>query len=258
MLRFLRRLFLLCTTGLCLLTLPPAGMAAETRIAVAANFLPAAQKLADAFAAQSTHRIHLTSGASGKLYAQITHGAPFDALLSADSERPRQLERDGPGVAGSRFTYALGRLALWVPSAANAAEAESRLRQGRWHRLALANPRLAPYGAAAAALLTRLGHATPPPRAAIGENVAQALHFVASGNADAGLVALALLQARADGGGPGIWVVPAAMHPPVAQDAILLKRGLSNPATHDFLDWLKRPPAQALITAAGYALPEAR
>ncbi len=246
---FPARLLLLCL----LLTVRPVA-AGEASVAVAANFLPVLRDLARDFTREQGHRLRLSAGSTGKLYAQIRHGAPFDLFLAADAARPRRLEREGQAVAGSRFTYAIGRLVLWSPRADRFDDGLAWLREGRFRRLALANPKTAPYGRAARQFLARRGlWSRLSGRLIRGESVAQAYQFVASGNAEAGLVALALVQAR-DGGG-SVWPVPAGEHEPIVQQAVLLLRGADNPAARAFHAWLQGEGARRRIAAAGYALP---
>ena len=218
--------------------------------AVAANFTPTAQALAARFEALTGHRLVISSGSSGKLYTQIVNGAPFDLFLSADEDRPRELEAEGRGLPGTRFTYAVGQLLLWSSDPALVDAEGAVLRSDRFRRLAVANPRTAPYGAAAMAVLRRLGlEERLASRLVQGENIAQAYQFVATGNAELGFVALA--QVRAAPGGSA-WEVPRDLYPAVEQQAVLLDRGRDNPAARGFLDFLRTPEARALIREAGY------
>ncbi|MGD8833142.1 MAG: molybdate ABC transporter substrate-binding protein [Pseudomonadales bacterium] len=232
-----------------LLLVPVPGAAAEALLAVAANFTPVAVTLKGRFESHSAHTIAIASGSTGKLYAQIVNGAPYDAFLAADRRRPALLEEQGIGVPGSRFTYAIGRLGIWIPGSEEPQHNPERL--GSLRRVAIANPQLAPYGAAAEQVIARLGLAgTLQGRIAVGENVAQAYAMVASGAADGGLVAWSHLLA---GGKVGeAWRVPAAWHEPIAQDALLLDNGAGNAAARDFLAYLQTEDALAVIRAAGY------
>lgn len=237
---------------LCWLTLLLFGalpvLAAEARVAVATNFLATAERLAADFERTHEHRVTLVGGSTGKFYAQIVHGAPYDVFLAADRARPERLEREGRAVPGSRRTYAVGRLVLWSADPDLALDAES-LRVMSIRRLALANPALAPYGAAARetlrslALFERLSG-----RIVLGENVAQVKTMVATGNADLGFVARAHLL---DGVGSG-WEVPARYHAPIRQDGVLLERGRDNVAARAFLNYLTSEAARATIERAGY------
>lgn len=214
------------------------------QIAVAANFAVPAKELATQFERASGHKTAISVGSTGKFYAQIRNGAPFDVFLSADEETPRRLEEEKLAVAGTRFTYAIGRLVLWSPQLRIDAEV---LRTGNFKRLAIANPRLAPYGAAAQAALEKLGlWSAMQPRLVQGENIAQTFQFVASGNAELGFVALSQI---AQAGGSH-WVVPAPLHAPLRQDAVLLVRGEKNPAAKDFLVHLRN--SRERIRSHGY------
>jgi molybdate transport system substrate-binding protein len=225
------------------------GSAAETLIAVAANFSEPMRDIASAFERQSGHRVRLSFGASGKLYAQILHGAPYDAFLSADNAKPAALEAADLTVPGSRFTYAIGALVLW---SASGADARNLLERGTYQRLAIANPRLAPYGAAAETVLQRLALLEAArPRLVTGENIGQTYQFVASGNASLGFVARA--QVLRGGELPeGAWSVPASLHAPIAQDAVLLRHGADNPAAGELLDYLRGAAALAVLQRYGY------
>jgi molybdate transport system substrate-binding protein len=222
------------------------ALAEEAHVAVAANFAVPARQLAQAFGAGTGHKLILSNGSTGKLYAQIRSGAPFDVLLSADEETPRRLEAEKLAVPGSRFTYAVGRLAFIHPGQHRVDEQVLR-RQG-FRRLAIANPKLAPYGAAAKQTLEKLGlWEAMQPKLVQGENIAQTFQFVATGNADAGFVALSQI----DRGAPH-WLVPEGLHAPLRQDAVLVSRGARNPAASGFLEYLKSAPARERIRSHGY------
>lgn len=231
------------------LTAPHAG---EVRIAAASNFASPLEGLAREFTDATGHRAVVASAATGKLYAQIRNGAPFDVLLAADDEIPARLEAAGLAVPGTRFTYATGRLALWTASAEGAPVGPDSLRAARG-RIAIANPRVAPYGRAAVEALRDLGlYEAVEGRLVMGENIAQAHQFAASGNAAFGLVAQAQVwRAGRFVAGRG-WLVPEVHHAPIRQDAVLLHRGRDNPAARAFLTFLATDPARALIRAAGY------
>ncbi len=237
---------------LLLLALVPlqALQGAEARVAVASNFTDTARLLAERFQARSGHGILLSSASSGKLYAQIRNGAPYDLFLSADSQRPRRLVEAGLAAPESRRAYALGRLVFWAPGVeGDAAACRKRLEKAR--RLAMANPRTAPYGAAAAQVLESLG--IQPEKRVLGENIAQAYAFAASRAVDGGLVAAAQLRGREPGGCR--WPVPESLHAPIEQQMVLLKRGEKNPAALAFYRFLLSPEAAALMEAAGYQRP---
>lgn len=231
------------------------AQAAEVSVAVAANFTAPMQKVAAAFEAATGHRAVLAFGSTGRFYAQVRNGAPFQVLLAADDETPARLEKEGLAVPGSRFTYATGRLVLWSAKPGLVDGQGEVLRQGGAYRLALADPRVAPYGAAAMQVLDRLGLlAAWQPKLVQGESIAQAWQFVASGNAALGFVALAQVMAggRIDKGSG--WVVPAALHAPIRQDAVLLATGKDNAAAAALLAFLRSDKARAIIRAHGYEL----
>lgn len=229
--------------------------AGEVQVAVAANFAGPMEKLAEQFQKDTGHKAILASGATGKFYAQIRNGAPFEVLLSADDETPARLEAEGQVVAKSRFTYAVGRLVLWSARASYVDANGAVLKTGDFKHLAIANPKTAPYGAAATAVIDKLGlSARLQPRLVQGENIAQAFQFASTGNAELGFVAQA--QVWRDGkftAGSG-WIVPAAMHAPIRQDAALLTKGAKNPAAQALLDYLRTDKAKALIRAYGYEI----
>lgn len=226
---------------------PSAVRAADAQLAVASNFAVPAKRLAAEFSAASGHKLTLSNGSTGKLYAQIRAGAPFDVLLSADEETPRRLEAEKLAVAGTRFTYAVGTLVLWSPKARLAVE--DILRKAQFSRLALANPRLAPYGVAARETLENLGlWESVHPKLVQGENIAQTFQFVWSGNAELGFVALSQLHDSPSIPGSH-WVVPERLHTPLRQDAVLLRE---NEAARAFLDYLKTAPARQSIRSYGY------
>ncbi|MDD3449969.1 MAG: molybdate ABC transporter substrate-binding protein [Gammaproteobacteria bacterium] len=245
------RLPLLLITALLAATGARAG---EVSVAVAANFKATLEEVGAAFTRATGHQVLASSGSTGKLYTQITQGAPFAVLLAADSARPERLEREGHAVAGSRFTYAVGRLVLWSPDPDRVDAEGAVLRDPGLQRLAIANPRSAPYGAAAQEVLEGLGlWDALQPRLVRGENIGQTFQFVASGNAPLGFVALAQVRA---GGQPGSqWLVPQALHAPIEQQAVLLGSGANNPAARAFLDYLRGPEAVAIIERYGYDVP---
>ena len=218
-------------------------------VAVASSFAPTARQLAAAFETQTGHSITLATGSTGKHFAQIINGAPFDAFLAADTERPQRLEEAGRIQSGTRFTYARGRLTLWSPQPNLVDTNGSVLADDTFKHLAMANPRLAPYGRAAEQLLRRRGQwQALQPRLVQGENIAQALLFVDSGHAELGLVAAAQVGKR-DG---SHWLVPTTWHDPIEQQAVLLT---PQPAARAFLDFLQSNTAQAIIRDAGYQVP---
>ena len=230
----------------------PAPACADTAlVAVAANYAAAAEMQAAAFAAAAGHTITLTTGATGKLYAQIGAGAPFDAMLSADAATAQRLEVDGKGVAGSRFAYATGALVLWSPDPARiGADPAASLTDPGLRHIAIANPDLAPYGAAAREALQALGRwDAVQGKLVMGENVGQAHAMVATGAAEAGFVALSALVGEPGG---SRWLVPQELFRPIRQDAVLLAHGAGNAAAIGFLAWLKTPEAAAINSRFGY------
>lgn len=241
--------------ALALLTAPIA-MADSALIAVATNFAEAAGLLVEDFEGESGHDIEIATGATGKLYAQITNDAPYDALLAADQERPMRLEVSGDAVAGTRFVYAVGRLTLWSADAALIGnDGAAVLRSGKFRSLAMANPELAPYGAAARESLQSLGLWDElQPKIVSGENVGQAFALVATRNAELGFVALASVMSKHNRMQGSRWDVPPTMHEAIRQDAVLLRHGSDNPAAIAFLAYLKSDSAKARIAALGYGV----
>lgn len=225
----------------------------SARLAVASNFGTLAQELARRYADAHGHRIDISTASTGKLYAQIQHGAPFDALLSADRATPQRLLDEGLAVAGSLHDYATGRLVLLTDRKRTGVADEALLRTRAFRHFALANPKLAPYGEAAREVLVHVGRwDTLEAARVLGENVAQATQYVTSGNADAGLVPWSLaLQLHADGE-YSIWPVPATWHSPIVQSAVLLKHGEHNAAAMGFLAYLRGDEARRFIAAHGY------
>jgi molybdate transport system substrate-binding protein len=239
--------------ALCLGCLVQQGTAAEVQVAVAANFAAPMQKIAAAFEHDTGHKAQLAFGSTGKFYAQIKNGAPFQVFLSADDETPARLDKEGLGVAGTRFTYAIGTLVLWSPQL-GAVDAQGEiLKKGAFAHIALANPRLAPYGAAAVEVLNKLGiYAALEPKLVEGENVAQAYQFVATGNAELGFVALSQVMKDGKISDGSAWIVPAALHTPIRQDAVILTGGKNNAAALALVNYLKQDKALAIIKAYGY------
>ena len=223
-------------------------------VAVASNFAATARDIAARFAEESDYQVRITTASTGKLYAQIVNGAPFDVLLAADAERPRRLESGGAGVPGSRFTYALGALVLW---SRQVEDCRAALLQSDGGRIAIANPETAPYGAAAKTFLQRAGRwEALRERLVIGENIAQTLQFAASGNAELGFIAASQLQAPSLPAESCSWPVPDSMHAPIDQQAILLQRAAASPGAKAFLAFLRGDAVRAIIRRHGYRLPE--
>jgi molybdate transport system substrate-binding protein len=233
-----------------------AACAAELRVAVAANFSAPLTRIVLLFEKESGHTVQLNPGASGKLYAQIKNGAPFDVFLAADDELPKRLVREGAAQAGSRFVYATGRLALWSMSADFVDAKGVVLNQGNFSRLAIADPRLAPYGVAAQETLTKLFMWNAIQRKLVkGENITQTYQFVATENAELGFIALSQIMLNGKISTGSWWLVPAEMHQPLHQSAVLLSAAKDKAAAQAFLDFLKRPQALAIMRGYGYEFP---
>nr|WP_282452871.1 molybdate ABC transporter substrate-binding protein [Lysobacter sp. CAU 1642] len=220
---------------------------------VASNFAAPMQALARAFEARSGHRVSVALGSSGALYAQVRHGAPFAVLLSADAEIPERLEVEGLAVPGTRFTYARGRLALWSADPRRLIADGEALRSGDFLRLAIANPRHAPYGMAAREVLDALDIELGREQTLVqGESIAQAYQFVASGNAELGFVALSQVWLDGSLRSGSAWIVPETLHAPIEQQVVLLNAGAGQPAARDLLAFLAGDEAQAIIARYGY------
>lgn len=231
------------------------GVRAEVAlVAVAANFAEVMERLEGDFERQSPHALTVTSGSTGKLYAQIRAGAPFDVLLAADQTHPSRLESGGLAILGSRFTYATGRLSLWSADAARfAGDGAAVLRRGEFRRLAMANPELAPYGVAALEFLEALNLFDDlRDRIVMGENIGQTHAMVATGNAELGLVARAHVSSERNAAAGSQWAVPAHYHSPIRQDAVLLTRAEDNSAARDLLAYLRRNEVREVIRGYGY------
>ena len=251
--RYRRNQYAGIATGVLLTLLGADAGADQVTVAVASNFTAAMQRLARDFEQASSHRVVASFGATGKLYAQIKNGAPFDALLAADDQTPARLERENSGIAGTRFTYAIGRLALWSPKPDVVDDQGEVLTRGTFARLAIANPKTAPYGAAAEQAMRKLGvRQVLAPKLVYGENIAQTFQFVYTGNAQLGFVALAQVRALPAAKAGSHWIVPDTLHDPLRQDAILLT---DKPAARAFLDYLRSPRARAIIGELGYLAP---
>lgn len=233
-----------------------AAGAEEALVAVATNFAEVMEQLEAGFETETGHDLTVVTGSTGKLHAQIVHGAPFDVFLAADQERPRLLEEDGAAVSGTRFTYAVGRLALWSPDPGRiGANGAAVLRKGDFRRLAMANPALAPYGAAARETLEALGlRQRLEDRIVLGENIGQAHAMVATGNAELGFIALSYVLSPRNETPGSRWEVPLALHSPIRQDAVLLQRAADNLAAAAFVEWLRGAGARRVIERFGYGV----
>jgi len=233
-----------------LLLLPCHTLADTIRVAVASNFSEPIKAIAAQYEKYTGHRLILVFGSTGKHYAQIINGAPFDLFLAADTRRPQLLEQQGAAIAGSRFTYARGRLVLWS-SRADYVDAEGNvLATGEYNRLAIANPKLAPYGKAAQEVLESKGlWKTLQHRLVRGESIAQAYQFVRSGNAELGLVAYSQIKRPSHTNTGSYWIVPQAFYQPIEQQAVLLKE---NAVARDFMSYLQKQEIKIIITLYGY------
>ncbi|MBD7960860.1 molybdate ABC transporter substrate-binding protein [Comamonas avium] len=228
---------------------------AETiSVAVASNFTAPMQKIAAQFEKDTGHKAELSFGATGKFYAQISNGAPFGILLAADDKTPAQIAQEGKGDAASRFTYSIGKLVLWSKQDGYVDANGEVLKTGKFQHVAIANPKLAPYGLAAEQTLTKLNLLDAiKPKFVQGENIGQTYQFAATGNAELGFVALSQVMEDGKIKSGSAWVVPAEMHEPIRQDAIVLNNAKDNVAAKALMDYLKGDKARAIITAYGYA-----
>lgn len=227
----------------------------EIILAVASNFRATVEVIADAFEARTKHHVIISSASTGKLYAQITHGAPFEVLLAADTKHPQLLIDRGFAVKNTAFTYAVGRLALWTPNPNHTIDGLHVLRRDGIRHVAIANPKTSPYGQAAYEVLSGAGlWRSLQPRMVRGENIGQAFQFVASGNADLGFVALSQVLNPRNRHSGSRWDVPQHLHAPLEQTAILLRKGQSHEPAKAFLRFLREPFARQAIQAFGYGL----
>ena len=228
--------------------------AGQVQVAVASNMAAPMRRIAADFARATGHEALVALGSTGKFYTQIRSGAPFEVLLAADEETPARLEREGLAVPGTRFTYAIGRLAVWSADPATVDRDGKVLLRHPLGKLAIADPRLAPYGAAALQAMKKLGVLPAwQPDIVQGENIGQAWQFAATGAAPLAFVALAQVMADGRIARGSAWIVPATLHAPLKQDALLLKPGQSNPAAKALLEYLKSDAARATLRGYGYA-----
>lgn len=231
-----------------------AAHADTVSVAVAANFTAPMQKIAAEFAKDTGHKAELSFGATGKFYAQISNGAPFGVLLAADDTTPAKIAREGKGVADSRYTYAVGKLVLWSKQDGYVDAQGAVLKTGKFQHVAIANPKLAPYGLAAEQTLTQLGLLEQiKPKFVQGENIGQTYQFAATGNAELGFVALSQVMEDGKIKSGSAWLVPPNMHEPIRQDAIVLNTAKDNAAAKALMDYLRGDKARAIITSYGYA-----
>lgn len=230
------------------------AQADEVSVAVAANFTAPMQKIATEFEKDTGHKVVATSGSTGKFYAQIKNGAPFEVLLAADDETPARLLKENAAVAGSQFTYAIGKLVLWSARPTVVDGKGEVLKKGGFNHIALANPKLAPYGAAAVQAMKTLGvYDALQPKIVTAENITQSYQFISSGNALLGFVALSqvLKEGKIEG---SAWLVPPSLYPPIRQNAVTLEKGKGKPAAEALVKYLKADKAKAIIKSFGYDL----
>jgi len=232
-----------------------AAHADEVQVAVAANFTAPIQAIAADFEKDTGHKLVAAYGATGQFYTQIKNGAPFEVFLSADDTTPEKLEKEGDTVKGSRFTYAIGTLALWSAKEGYVDGKGEVLKKNEYQHLSIANPKAAPYGLAATQVLEKL-KLTEATKAKIveGQNITQAYQFVSTGNAELGFVALSQIYKDGKVTSGSAWVVPANMHDPIKQDAVILNNGKDSAAAKALVDYLKGPKAAAVIKSYGYQL----
>jgi molybdate transport system substrate-binding protein len=227
----------------------------EVLVAVAANFTAPMQRIAAEFERDTGHKAQLIFGATGKFYAQINNGAPFEVLLAADAATPAMLGREGNAVAASRMTYAIGKLVLWSAKPGLVDDKGEVLKRADFAHIAYCNPALAPYGAAAVETMKAVGvFDALQPKLVQGENISQAYQFVASGNAEIGFVALSQVFKDGNISGGSAWIVPAGLYQPIRQDAVILAKGRGKPAALALMKFLKSDKARAIITSFGYGL----
>ncbi|TIH10549.1 molybdate ABC transporter substrate-binding protein [Pseudomonas leptonychotis] len=228
-------------------------LAEQVQVAVAANFTAPLQAIAAEFEKDTGHTVVASFGATGQLYAQIQHGAPFEVFLSADASTPAKLHSEGLGVKGSRFTYAVGNLVLWSATPGYLDGSDAVLKANQYRHLALANPKAAPYGLAASEVLEKLGLSEAVQGKLVeGQSISQTYQFIATGNAELGFVALSQVYKDGQLNGGSAWRVPAELHTPIKQDGLLLKKGVHNPAAVAFIEYLKGAKATAIIRSYGY------
>ncbi|WP_395598617.1 molybdate ABC transporter substrate-binding protein [Pseudomonas sp. A1437] len=232
-----------------------AAQADEVQVAVAANFTAPIQAIAADFEKDTGHKLVAAYGATGQFYTQIKNGAPFEVFLSADDTTPEKLEREGDTVKGSRFTYAVGTLALWSAKDGYVDTKGEVLKKNEYQHLSIANPKTAPYGLAATQVLEKL-KLTEATKTKIveGQNITQAYQFVSTGNAELGFVALSQIYKEGKVTSGSAWIVPASLHDPIKQDAVILSKGKDNAAAKALVEYLKGPKAAAVIKSYGYQL----
>nr|WP_224786367.1 molybdate ABC transporter substrate-binding protein [Pseudomonas fluorescens] len=227
----------------------------EVQVAVAANFTAPIQAIAKDFEKDTGHKLVASFGATGQFYAQINNGAPFEVFLAADDSTPAKLEQEKQTVEGSRFTYAIGTLALWSAKPDYVDAQGEVLKTNDYKHLSIANPKTAPYGLAATQVLAKLNLTEATKGKLVeGQNITQAFQFVSTGNAELGFVALSQIYKDGKVENGSAWIVPSSLHDPIRQDAVILNKGKDNPAAKAFIDYLKGPKATAVIKSYGYEI----
>lgn len=227
----------------------------EVQVAVAANFTTPIQAIAKDFEKDTGHKLVASFGATGQFYAQINNGAPFEVFLAADDSTPAKLEQEKQTVAGSRFTYAIGTLALWSAKPGYVDAQGEVLKTNDYKHLSIANPKTAPYGLAATQVLAKLNLTEATKGKLVeGQNITQAFQFVSTGNAELGFVALSQIFKDGKVKNGSAWIVPSSLHDPIRQDAVILNKGKDNPAAKAFIDYLRGPKATAVIKSYGYQI----
>ena len=232
-----------------------AAQAADVQVAVAANFTAPIQAIASGFEKDTGHTLIAAYGATGQFYTQIKNGAPFEVLLAADDTTPEKLEKEGDSVPGTRFTYAIGTLALWSAKDGYINDTDKVLKDNQFKHLSIANPKAAPYGLAATQVLEKLGLSEKVKDKIVeGQNITQAYQFVSTGNAELGFVALSQIYKDGTLTSGSAWIIPDSLHDPIKQDALILKKGENNPAAKALVEYLKGPKAADIIKSYGYQL----
>jgi molybdate transport system substrate-binding protein len=243
-------------SGVLLALLAPVAQAGEVRVAAAANFTAPMQEIAPLFEQASGHKVSVSFGSTGKFYAQIKQGAPYDVFVAADTKVPKKLDEDGLTVNGSRFVYALGKLVLWSAQPGVVDDKGAVLRKGGYNKLAIGDPKLAVYGTAAQETMEELGlWKVLQPKLVRGENITQTYQFVASGNAQLGFIALSQITQGGKVTGGSWWIVPSHYYSPIEQSAVMLSSAKDAAAAQAFVAFLKGPQAAAVIRSYGYELP---
>ena len=245
--------YLLNLSVCCVFLMAANAQAAEIKVAVASNFANMLKEIAVEFQKDTGHQLAITPGATGKFYAQISNGAPFDVFLSADDETPRKLAQEGKAIAASQFTYAIGRLALWSPNPEMVDKNADILKTDKFKFIAIANAKVAPYGQAAVQTMQKLGVLTKiEPRVVQGESISQTYQFVSTGNAQLGFVALSQIFENGKIKTGSAWIVPEEMHEQLKQDAVVLQSCKHMSACQALMDYLKSEKVKKMMASYGY------